>query len=720
MRNAPKPAVAAALCLGLAVCGLATLAPLGAGPGAQAAEPPSRVIDLVYDDSGSMIRDESGNLINSWARAKYGMEVMAAMLGERDTLNIFLMSDFEGQSNRGGVYLTLTGDMPAEERVQRIHDGLTPRDLNTPYEAVEAAQAHLAAAGANATRWLVVMTDGQLARYGTGQEVFVPQDELVGNFKTWARAGEQIFFLGIGDGAPDLPADPEIGFYTKKVADSGQVINALTQICNQVFQRVQLAVSAENKISFDVDMKQLLVFAQGKDVKINAVFGAGATFNPVATPAVVRYSERAGVLTDPNLQGQIAEFRQLPKGDYTIDATGASQVSVYYSPDVAIGVRLQDADGGWIPLQGVLEDGEAVPAGQYTVTVGLVDAAGQWVTSDLLGSVVYEGAVTNNGETLTDQCGAQCQVVLAEGEASIDIQGTYLMYNTLPDILNLKVGVASKPLEITLELPDGVTSSNFEQAGCLDARVTIDGLPLAKDHWDKTVLTAASPNSKWTVVQGDQAPEFRICPLPDGDELNNPRSDEPITVEGTLDNPPAGPMAGQAEGVIVIEDDIPWTKRWCAWFKANWWKLLLGLLALLVAAGYWPFKCRFKQVKRHPQVVAGRSGVGSRPADPQARFKVRAWSRWTPYAAERGDLHFPPKGNYPITHLALKAKAGGYMCLTNASVFAGRRTHQFGMVGEDGYIKKGARKQDMPESTTVIWTRDDGSTYTCDPTISGN
>ena len=54
---------------------------------------PSRTINLVYDDSGSMIRVGS-NYVDTWCQAKYAMEFFAGMLGENETLNIYYMSDY--------------------------------------------------------------------------------------------------------------------------------------------------------------------------------------------------------------------------------------------------------------------------------------------------------------------------------------------------------------------------------------------------------------------------------------------------------------------------------------------------------------------------------------------------------------------------------------------------------------------------------------------------
>ena len=68
------------------------------------AEPytPTRTINLVYDDSGSMIRVGS-QYVDTWCQAKYAMEVFAAMLGKNETLNIYYMSDYvNGSGQRNG------------------------------------------------------------------------------------------------------------------------------------------------------------------------------------------------------------------------------------------------------------------------------------------------------------------------------------------------------------------------------------------------------------------------------------------------------------------------------------------------------------------------------------------------------------------------------------------------------------------------------------------
>ena len=100
---------------------------------------PSRTINLVYDDSGSMIRVGS-TYVDTWCQAKYAMEVFAGMLGENETLNIYYMSDYVKETT-APPKLTLTGSKDAtvtEANVKKIHDLVTDAS-DTPFNSVKKA-----------------------------------------------------------------------------------------------------------------------------------------------------------------------------------------------------------------------------------------------------------------------------------------------------------------------------------------------------------------------------------------------------------------------------------------------------------------------------------------------------------------------------------------------------------------------------------------------------
>lgn len=112
---------------------------------ANASSEPSRMINVVYDDSGSMYRTDS--VVDTWCQAKYSMEVFAAMLGEKDTLNVYYMSDYRSGTGRG-PRLVLHGKDGAATNVGKLHSEKT-RAGNTPFNSVRKAYSDLSKATAD-------------------------------------------------------------------------------------------------------------------------------------------------------------------------------------------------------------------------------------------------------------------------------------------------------------------------------------------------------------------------------------------------------------------------------------------------------------------------------------------------------------------------------------------------------------------------------------------
>lgn len=80
---------------------------------------PARVINVVYDDSGSMY---SG--VDTWCRAKYSMEVFSAMLGDTDKMNVYYMSDYRAGSSVP-PRISLDGADGSDVNVAKIHNQKT-------------------------------------------------------------------------------------------------------------------------------------------------------------------------------------------------------------------------------------------------------------------------------------------------------------------------------------------------------------------------------------------------------------------------------------------------------------------------------------------------------------------------------------------------------------------------------------------------------------------
>ena len=289
-----------------------------------------RVIHLVYDDSGSMIR-ANGEQVDRWCQAKYAMEVFAAMLGENDTMNIYYMSAFEGNCSWQPT-IRMAGKDGAQANVAKIHDTVTKAG-NTPFASVTAAYQDLTRTDAD-ERWLVVLTDGE----------FQGVDSISTYFSN-VPPSINVMFLSMGPDAPDaaaiVPAGHENIFFAK-AASSADILNQITGICTRVFNSNKLTVE-KNKFSFDIPMSQLVVFAQGQNVQVRGIKGPDGELIGGAQQAVgVRYSETAApnYTIDPgtipkNLVGSVVAFDgAYDAGDYTLDISGAETVEIYYKPNV--------------------------------------------------------------------------------------------------------------------------------------------------------------------------------------------------------------------------------------------------------------------------------------------------------------------------------------------------------------------------------------------------
>ena len=56
---------------------------------------PSREINIIYDDSSSMIyKYYDREYVDYWAKAKFSLELLCSSMGEEDTVNIYPMSDY--------------------------------------------------------------------------------------------------------------------------------------------------------------------------------------------------------------------------------------------------------------------------------------------------------------------------------------------------------------------------------------------------------------------------------------------------------------------------------------------------------------------------------------------------------------------------------------------------------------------------------------------------
>jgi len=178
---------------------------------------PSRMINVVYDDSGSMIGPDN----DTWCQAKYAMEVFAAMLGIKDKMNIYVMSDFENGTG-AKPKLMLSGSNGSSANVASVHNMIT-RAGNTPFDTVRKAYSDLTKASAD-EKWLVVLTDGEF------QGV-----DSVDSFFANKAADVRVMFLGMGPNAEAVKSDAARSIFFEKAETSTQILSKITGICTRIF-----------------------------------------------------------------------------------------------------------------------------------------------------------------------------------------------------------------------------------------------------------------------------------------------------------------------------------------------------------------------------------------------------------------------------------------------------------------------------------------------------
>lgn len=439
----------------------------------------TRVINVVYDDSGSMIFTKDKK-VDTWCQAKYAMEVFASMLGDQDTMNIYVMSDFCSNANAAPL-LTLKGSEGSATNVEKVHSMITDAN-NTPFEAVRKAYSDLAAENAD-DKWLVVLTDGE----------FQNVEDVDGFFANKQR-DVKVLFLGMGPDAGAIHTDNSRNIYAEKAENNSQILNKITDICRHIFSSDKLSVNINNlEFSFDVPMKELVVFAQGRNVEIKGIVGPdGTLIESTDPPVAVKYSDKATTNSNANydnplvareLGGSIALFSgDFATGTYKADVKGAETIEVYYKPNVELEAYLVDASGTQI------KNGDALNEGKYTLGFGFVKAGTEEKVPDsyLLGIVSYAATVTNNGKTEERSYSTGYDVEVVEGDFHADVTTNYLSFNTISTSLDFKV-LKETGLELkTKDNPEYILrKSGFTNADRpIKIQALLNGQELTQEQWE--------------------------------------------------------------------------------------------------------------------------------------------------------------------------------------------------------------------------------------------
>lgn len=659
---------------------------------------PSRVINLVYDDSGSMIRTD-GVYVDTWCQAKYAMEVFAAMLGENDTLNIYYMSDYvSGTSAKPKVSLTGSRDANVTtSNVNTIHELVTDCS-DTPFNSVKKAYEDLKTVTAD-ERWLVVLTDGEFngTANSTVENYF---DNCV------SETDVKVMMLSMGPNAASIAPDPERNIFFEKAENTTDILGKLTGICNRIFQSNALPFDMQNlTTSFNVPMSQLIVFAQGKNVSIGNIkdkdgneikpnSNVKVSYSTVATTDK-NYPAASTIIAD-NLMGYVATFdSDFEPGEYQFDVSGAEDLQVYYKPNVSIAAYLYDGD------KEVTAE-ENLVAGTYRLEFGFVNGTnGEKITdTSLLGNILYQSEILNktySEEEIAISAKSGDNITIKEGTLDIDVIASFLEYNTVNTKLSYQIysrndlifSFEEKPT-YTLK-PDGFTNPDDAMVLTVKMNDGTETKELTAEQWELLGIpevTTKDDLGAFRVEKTDEIGKYLVYPtLKDDDPMKTATGTINMTVSGAFTQ---GLSAAQGElkDDFQINNEISFLERIKDWLEKYWLQLLIFLILLILFLGYIPpFKKYLpRKIKKRPWIECSAERIGMKDTEAHGTYKRSLLSTLIPYKAETGFVIFSPS---PYKKKALlKAAGGNGMYVTNARSFAGKDEFSFnGMAIEEGRTK---------------------------------
>ncbi len=685
----------------------------------------SRVINLVYDDSGSMIYD-SNSYVDTWCKAKYSLEVFAGMLGENDTLNVFYMSTH--RNGGGKPDLILKGSDGAKANIEKVHNKVT-EDGETPYPAVDAAKEYFSsgeAAGAD-EKWLVILTDGYFEEPPEMKDMTNVDKDLKS-----LPDDIQVMFLAMGPSVKmdGVNSDSSRGIYYEKAATSDEILKKLTAIGQQVFNRASLNVN-NNKVSFDIPMKELIVFAQGENVSIKGIKSSdGKNLSPSEEAVNVQYSEakdattRTGKLreqgeisktVDKNLRGSMATFRgNFAEGDYTLDVTGAKTIEVYYQPDVDIIATLKQGDEE-------VTDFTDLEAGEYTIDFDLVKGGTteKIEGSSLLGEVTYE-AVLNNNDNVQDGISKGSTVTIEEGPLSIDATAHYLEHYTVQTHLNYSI---YKDKEITFTVDDG-TVHQLSKKGFPEndqptiVKALVDGQEPTPEQWAemdvpsvKAAKKAKGPELEYRIEKSDSPGIYNVYPVSPEKLKHETYDDRSVSLEYSGEVGKES-WAGTGEGTIRISDNRSWIDKHLKMIVIS----LAAALLLILILGYVPGIKHYlpKKLKKRPLVRSKIIGSYMKPPKPtNGQYTKKTITTFLPYVAEKGSIRYVPKGIAGAPKLQVKGAKGGRMEVTNFKEFGKKKNIQFDGERADRLVEDTGGRKFIASSGLTMTSEINGVKYTC-------
>lgn len=535
--------------LGLAV----GLMPLSAGAETTEEKQVSRLINIVYDDSNSML--ESGKLW--WCYAKYSLEVFSAMMQDDDKMNIYVMSDTPNKL--ANPRLTLSGKRSEQQsNIDEIHK-VVPYTRGTPFASLEKAYSDLKKdKGDYDERWMVVITDGDSF---DNRETAADIDNL---FNDCAGYNINVIYLAIGSAlVPTQNTNKGIHVYKADGNDaSGDdgILSRVTQICQQIFQRPGMDTAAGGKITLNVPASEIIVFAQGANASVGNLSGAKrnlATVSMKENDKATTNEKWTSQVKSCNLNACIATFtpssgKYIPEGTYNLDIQ-AEEYVVYYKPALDVALELYDANGN-------KATDKYIPIGSYSLKYWLTYPSGHPKHGEKLDqnlfSVDYSLTCTVDGKLRELSSN---NIDLGSGATEIRVVARYLNFSSTDASLKYVVEdftINEIGVDVEYNQQDYLLSTLETQNEGFVVRVTKNGNPIPAGEWEPYVLKINTENPGFKVIKNSDS-TFTVYPQYSADGKNaTATGDIEFNVTVSASNDHRVTDSGTCAAKINIYDDI--------------------------------------------------------------------------------------------------------------------------------------------------------------------
>lgn len=408
------------------------------------------VINIVYDDSGSMFGD--GN--TRWSQAKYSMEVFAAMMNSGDTVNVFPMSS----TGTAHEYFTMKGTEAPEQRVKQIIS--MTGEGGTPIQSVISAGQNLVQSSGD-HKWLIILTDGEFQGLdGTSLQSVV--DQFAG------QSGIQVAYVGIGAGAAKLQESSN-GSLECYYADETTILSTITEVAQAVYSLQKVDLSGSNPYTFDVDIpiSRLILFPQGQGADITGIKHSNENFDGKAQSVHVivddSQSRPENSPIAPGLDGKIITYtapdedHPYGSGQYSFDSTVTNN-QVYIEPGITFKTML--VSEGETPQSFDLEkmtEKDTLAAGEYHLEIQMVDPLSGDVIPDasskyLKGTKLSLTVTGADGKPVSYQNGETVQLI--QGENTLRTSARF-PGNIQKSSEDTTIMVTSGPMSVMFSRPAG-------------------------------------------------------------------------------------------------------------------------------------------------------------------------------------------------------------------------------------------------------------------------